>query len=136
MLIGELARRSGVPAKTLRFYEDAGVLPAPARTQGGYRDYGEDVLGLLAFARAAQSAGLSLAEIRGVIAVRDGGVPPCSHVTALLDAKADEVAAKIAELRGLQRELSRLRAAAADVDAATCDPSRVCEVLLPAAATA
>lgn len=130
MLIGELSRRSGVPPRTLRFYEGAGVLAEPDRTAGGYRDYGDDALDRLAFIRSAQAAGLTLVEIRGVVAVRDGGTPPCSHVVELLEAMAAEVDCQRV-LRELKRELTRLRSRADAVDPAACDPRSVCEVLSP-----
>src|SRR5690606_4499093 len=114
------SQRSGVPAKTLRFYEDAGVLPPPARTAGGYRDYDDGALDRLAFLRAAQAAGLTLAEIRGVMTIRGGGSAPCSHVVELLDAKAAAVTEQLAELRKLKGELDRLRQQAAGVDPAAC----------------
>lgn len=132
MLIGELAARGGVTAKTLRFYEEAGVLPAPERTPGGYRDYGTDAIDRLDFIHAAQAAGLTLAEIRAVITIRDGGSAPCAHVLELLDAKASAVKRQLTELRLLGRELDRLRRKAAAVDPAVCDSRSVCEVLLPA----
>ena len=131
MLIGELATRAGVSAKTLRFYEEAGVLSAPDRTTGGYRDYGADAVDRLAFIHAAQAAGLTLAEIRTVITIRDGGSAPCSHVIELLDAKAGAVTRQLVELRRLKRELERLREQAVSVDPAACHPRSVCEVLLP-----
>lgn len=131
MLIGELAARGGVTTKTLRFYEKIGVLPEPARTPAGYRQYGEDSLDRLSFIRAAQAAGLTLAEIRTVIAIRDGGSAPCTHVVELLDAKAEVLSRQLAELRILARELDRLRRRAVGVDPSACDPRNVCEVLLP-----
>ncbi len=85
MLIGELAERSGVPAKTIRYYEDLDILPPPRRTVGGYRDYDDAAVDRLRFVRAAQAAGLTLAEIRNVVALRDDGIAPCSHVIALLE---------------------------------------------------
>lgn len=129
MLIGELARRSGVSTKALRFYEDQGVLAPPARTASGYRDYGEAAVERLAFVAAAQSAGLTLAEIRDVILLREGGVAPCSHVVGLVEAKSRAVARQIAELRALQRELHRLRDRAGTLDPAGCDPGHVCQLL-------
>lgn len=131
VLIGSLSKRSGFPAKTLRFYEEVGVLPAPARTAGGYRDYDDRALDRLAFIRSAQAAGLTLAEIRGVIAIRDDGRAPCSHVAELLAAKAAAVTRQIAELRKLKGELHRLREQAAAVDPTACHPRSVCQVLLP-----
>ncbi len=71
MRIGELARRSGLTTKALRFYEQAGVLPEPERQPSGYRDYDESALARLRFVRAAQAAGLTLAEIRQVFDVRE-----------------------------------------------------------------
>lgn len=131
MLIGDLADRSGVPAKTLRFYEAAGVLPAPPRTAGGYRNYDDGALDRLAFIRSAKAAGLTLAEIRGVIAIREAGSAPCSHVAGLLDAKAAAVTHQIAELRKLEAELDLLREQAAAANPDACHPRSVCHVLSP-----
>lgn len=129
LLIGELAERSGVPPKTLRYYEDIAVLPPAGRTAAGYRVYDDDAFQRLAFIRSAQAAGLSLAEIRDVIRLREHGVAPCSHVVDLIDNKRARVASQIAELQLLQAELDRIREWADEVDAASCDPRLVCEVL-------
>lgn len=131
MLIGEVAKRSGVTTKTLRFYEEAGLLVPPGRTSTGYRDYDDSALERLAFIRAAQAAGLTLAEIREVIAIRDSGRAPCSHVGDLLDAKAAAVTRQLTELRHLKGELDRLRRQAAEVDPSSCRPGSVCAVLFP-----
>src|SRR2546426_5270784 len=101
MQIGDVARRSGVPAKTLRYYEEIGVLGAPARTPSGYRVYDQSVLGRLRFVRAAQTAGLKLGEIREIIAMRDRGRTPCEHVVNLIGKRAAEIDAQIAELERL-----------------------------------
>jgi hypothetical protein len=85
MRIGDVAAASGLTTKTIRFYEQAGLLPRPPRTAGSYRDYPEQTIKRLAFIRDAQSAGLTLAEIRSVLALRDAGASPCAHVTALID---------------------------------------------------
>ena len=85
MRIGELSSRSGISSTALRYYEKAGLLPRARRTQTGYRTFDRDVLPRLAFIRAAQAIGLSVAEIREVIAIRDGGSPPCAHVLELLE---------------------------------------------------
>lgn len=129
MRIGELAARSGLTAKTLRFYESAGVLPAPARRPSGYRDYGEAALTRLRFVKAAQAAGFTLAEIRQIIAVREDSGPPCRHVTALLDAHAVDLDRRIAELTALRQDLRRLRDRADRLDPARCDEDSVCQVI-------
>ena len=84
MLIGDLATRAGLSAKAIRLYEQAGLLPQPPRTPGGYRDYPAGAVDRLAFIRHAQAAGFTLADIRGVLAIRDSGQAPCEHVSALI----------------------------------------------------
>ena len=129
MRIGELARQSGVPATALRYYEQLGLLPEPGRTDSGYRVYGEEAVDRLAFIRAAQAVGLTLAEVRQVLGVRDAGEAPCRVVTDLIDHRHADVKARIAELRRLERELATLRARAAKLHPRDCDPSGICHVI-------
>ena len=79
--ISELAERSGVPATTLRYYEQAGLLPA-ARSANGYRRYTDDAVDRLALIRAGQHLGLPLTQIRDVLTVREGGA--CAEVRGRL----------------------------------------------------
>ena len=81
MRIGELAQQAGVTTKALRFYEQAGVLPEPARSPSGYRNYDETALARLRFIKGAQAAGLTIAEIVQIVAVREAQGPPCAHVS-------------------------------------------------------
>jgi MerR family transcriptional regulator, copper efflux regulator len=120
MRIGEAADRAGVPAKTIRFWEDQRLLPAPSRTPSGYRDYGPAILERLAFIRHAQAAGLTLEAIRQVLDIRDGGQPPCVHVTALIARRLAEVEARLAELTRARDQLAALAARAAAQDPADC----------------
>jgi len=129
MRIGELARRSGLTAKTLRFYEHAGVLAHPARGPSGYRDYDETALTRLRFVRAAQSAGLTLTEVRDIIAIRESNGPPCSHVAALLDRHLDDLHERIRELTATRDEVRRLRERANTLDPADCHADDVCHVI-------
>jgi MerR family transcriptional regulator, copper efflux regulator len=131
--IGELSRRSGLSVKTLRFYEEIGVLAAPPRTEGGYRDYDQAALGRLEFVRAAQAVGLTLGEIREVIGFRERGEVPCSHVLDVILHHAADVDRRIAELQRLRKDLDRLARRARTLDPAECPESAVCHVLLPAA---
>jgi MerR family transcriptional regulator, copper efflux regulator len=127
--IGELAARSGLAATALRYHEQAGLLPAPRRTPAGYRVYDAGALPRLAFIRAAQAVGLTVAEIREVIGIRDGGRAPCAHVLALLERRRAEVQARIRELQQLERELTLLAQHGATVDPARCDPAGICEII-------
>ena len=129
MRIGDLASRSGVTAKTIRYYEDIGLVEPPARTPSGYRDYEPAALDRLAFIRAAQAIGLTLGEIRSIIALRDDGQTPCAHVLDLLRQRANELDRRITELRTLRGELRRLADRADGLDPADCDPARVCHLI-------
>src|SRR5260370_6420196 len=80
MRIGETARRAGVPAKTIRFWEDQGLLPRPARTSAGYRDYDPAIAERLAFIRHAHAARLSLHQIRPCLDIPPNGHPPHAPV--------------------------------------------------------
>ena len=120
MKIGEAAERSGVPAKTIRFWEDQHLLPAPPRTPAGYRDYDPAVLEPLAFIRHAQAAGLTLEHIRQVLDIRDGGQPPCIHVAGLITRRLAEVEARLAELARARDQLAALAVRAAAQDPADC----------------
>ena len=103
MRIGDLAGRAGLTVKTIRFYEQAGVLEAAPRLPSGYRDYDQGAVTRLRFVKAAQAAGLTLAEVRQILTVRDHHGPPCQHVTALLDARAIELDRRIDELVVLRK---------------------------------
>lgn len=132
MRIGVLAARAGLTTKTVRFYEDAGLLPPPPRTPAGYRDYPAQILARLTFVRNAQAAGLTLAEIRGVLAIRDRGQAPCQHVTVLIDQHLAQVGQRLAELTQARNVLRNLKHRAAGADPAACASEEVCGILTPA----
>ncbi|MFD8474881.1 heavy metal-responsive transcriptional regulator [Streptomyces globisporus] len=131
MRIGDLAAASGLTTKTIRFYEQADLLPAPPRTPGGYRDYPDQTTARLGFIRDAQGAGLTLAEIRSILALRDGGQAPCAHVTALLDQRLADIERRLAELTKTQEVLRGLARRAAATDPATCTEDEICTILTP-----
>jgi DNA-binding transcriptional MerR regulator len=131
MRIGLLAERTGLTTKTLRFYEDTGLLPAPPRTSAGYRDYPDGIVARVAFIRAAQTAGLSLAEIRGVLALRDSGDAPCRHVTNLIDQHLADIEYRLSELTRARSVLGGLKRRAAATGPADCAPDQVCSILAP-----
>jgi MerR family transcriptional regulator, copper efflux regulator len=128
MRIGELAEQAGISTKAIRSYEQVGILAPPARTASGYRAYDQAALDQaaldrLGFVRAAQAVGLTLGEIRQVIAFRDDGQAPCAHVTELLQRRAADLEVRIRQLQQLRRELRRLAERAATLDPEECPPS-------------
>lgn len=129
MRIGVLAAQAGVTAKTIRFYEAIGLMPAPARTPAGYRDYPADAAARLAFIRDAQTAGLTLAEIRGILTIRDNGQAPCRHVTDLIDQHLAQVEQRLAELAQARDALRALSTRASITDPGECPQDQVCSIL-------
>lgn len=129
MQIGELAKLSNTSAKTIRFYENAGLLPPPARTASGYRDYGPEVVDRLRFIHRGQAAGLTLQKVRQILAIHDRGEVPCGHVQQVLHTRLDQVRAQIAELVALEGHLQTLLDHAAHAAPGEHDQSTVCWIL-------
>lgn len=131
MRIGEVAAATGVSAKTLRYYEAEGLLHAPARTPSGYRDYRPEVVDRVGFIRQAKAAGLTIRQIRQVLAVRDGGEAPCRHVAELVDQRLAEVEHRLRELRATRAQLRELGKRLGELDPADCEPATVCSAISP-----
>jgi DNA-binding transcriptional MerR regulator len=123
MRIGELADRVGVNTKAIRYYESIGLLPQPPRTDAGYRIYGAGDEARLVFIKTAQHLGLSLDEVRDVLALRDAGTAPCEHVRGMLREQIRTISRRMGELRRLRQELRALEAVIDDIpdsEAAIC----------------
>jgi MerR family copper efflux transcriptional regulator len=127
--IGELAQRAGLSTKTLRYYEAIGVLTEPERTSSGYRDYPTAALDVLRFVRSAQTVGLTLGEIKGILAYRDRGETPCGHVLELIRRRADEIEQQITRLEEMRAELRRLERRARALRPEECAPAEICHVI-------
>jgi len=123
--IGELSQRTGTPTKTIRYYEEIGVLPAPERAPNGYRDYPEDAVNRLAFVREAQATGLALTEIASILDLRSQGEATCHHVIDLLERHLTAIDRHLKNLRQTRRQLVTLTDRARSLDPAQCrDPNR------------
>ncbi len=107
--IGELARLSGVPVETVRYYETLKLIPKPPRSQGNYRMYAQEHLERLSFIRHCRSLDMSIDEIRPLLRVRDRPDADCSEVNAVLDEHIEHVGERLAELQRLKRQLLALR---------------------------
>jgi MerR family transcriptional regulator, copper efflux regulator len=107
-LIGLVAKESGVPIKTIRYYEELGLLKASGRTEGGFRLFHSDVLARLNFIKRAQSLGLSLSEIKEFLNVHDDGELPCDHIKIKLQEKLVDIDRQIQQLLILKQELEGL----------------------------
>jgi MerR family mercuric resistance operon transcriptional regulator len=108
--IGALSKQSGVNIETIRYYEKIGVMPAPARSAGGYRIYGPDHLKRLSFVRRGRELGFSLEELRGLLRLVDGHAYTCAEVQTLTVKHLAAVRRKIADLRRLERVMAEIAA--------------------------
>ena len=130
MRIGELARRLNLNPRTLRFYESIGLLPEPTRTPSGYRDYSEEDLERVTFIRSAQRLGLSLEDIREILAFRDRGELPCEYVLKVIDKEAEDLRTRIMEMQQLREELTALKRKAQRIPKRKlADRSCVCHII-------
>ncbi len=129
MRIGELAARTGFSVRTIRFYEQGGLLPAPQRTPAGYRRYDDDAVTRLRFVRSAQALGLSLAEIADVLRIRDHQGPPCAYVAQLLEIHINALETRVEELTALRDELRARVPGGAEPDRERCQPDQICYLI-------
>ncbi|HVK93518.1 MAG TPA: Cd(II)/Pb(II)-responsive transcriptional regulator [Noviherbaspirillum sp.] len=107
--IGELAERTDCQVETIRYYEKEGLLPVPARSEGNYRLYSDVHVDRLMFIRHCRSLDMALDEIRRLLQFRDAPEQNCGEVNVLLDEHIGHVAARIAELKRLEKQLKMLR---------------------------
>lgn len=108
MNIGEVATKSGLPAKTIRYYEDIGLVEASARRENGYRDYDEQDLNLLKFVQRARSLGFTVEECRELLDLYRDRSRASADVKALAIRRIGDIERKIAELQGMQATLEHL----------------------------
>ncbi len=109
LTIGGLAHTAQLNPRTIRYYEGLGLLPRPQRTESGYRLYSSQDVGRLQLIKRARLLGLSLAEIKDIVAYAMDG--QCTglhrHLLSLLTAKLDEVDHRVEEMLALRQELER-----------------------------
>jgi DNA-binding transcriptional MerR regulator len=114
MKIGEIATQAGVTVDTVRFYERVGVLPPPARTESGYRDYEPDTVERIQLTRKLQEIGFTLNDAVDALAAHDAGGATCETEQWRLDAVLSRVDAKLAALNALRRRIVQAQRACAD----------------------
>ena len=108
MNIGEAAQLSGLPTKTIRYYESINLVGAPARSAAGYRRYGQDEIATLKFIQRARSLGFSVEDVRGLLTLwRDKG-RSSAEVKKMALRHADAIDRKIEELTSLRQTLEHL----------------------------
>ncbi len=106
--IGEASRQSGVKVPTIRYYENIGLLPAPARSESNQRFYEQPDLDRLAFIRHARELGFDVDAIRTLLVLQDDPHQPCASADAIAKARLIEVEQRIRSLTALKAELEMM----------------------------
>jgi DNA-binding transcriptional MerR regulator len=106
--IGEVARELGINPKTIRYYEEIGLIPTAQRTETGYRVYDQADIDRLAFILRARALDFSLDGIGEILALRENGEAPCLYVTELVQQQIAAIEDKIAVLTQLRHELEEI----------------------------
>jgi len=106
--IGEVARRTGLPVKTIRYYCDEGLLHPRARSESGYRLFDEENLAELTIIRSLRAMDVSIPELARILEVRRAGVCNCSILKDSIAAKMESISLRIDELAAMKDELARL----------------------------
>ena len=106
--IGRLSNQTGCKVETIRYYEKAGIIPAPPRTAGGHRVYGGEHVQRLGFIRRSRELGFSLDEVRALLCLADGGEYNCGKVKVITLHHLESVKDKIRDLRKLERTLTTI----------------------------
>lgn len=120
LLRSDLAKATGCNLETIRYYEMIGVMPDPPRTARGFRVYGEAHVRRLRFVMRMRELGFSLEEVRGLLALVDGGTQTCAEIRERTLAHLSEVRAKIADLQRIENVLEETAAKCSGEDVPDC----------------
>jgi DNA-binding transcriptional MerR regulator len=131
LTIGKLAAATGVGVETVRYYERAGLIAPPARTQGNSRSSRSEDVSRLRFIRRTRDLGFTLEQVRALLSIAGQRDSSCGTVDAIASEHLHEVDRKIADLTALRRELADAVASCAGGTVAEC---RILEAFSPAAA--
>ncbi|MBA3773323.1 MAG: Cd(II)/Pb(II)-responsive transcriptional regulator [Ramlibacter sp.] len=118
MKISDLSRATGVDVETIRYYEKAGLLPAPAREANGYRSYDGKHLERLSFVRHCRALDMPLADVKRLLDFAGGAPDGRGDIDALIGAQLLRLRARLKSLRAMERQLAALRDSC-DADHAT-----------------
>jgi len=129
--IGQLSRLTGVNIETIHYYEDVKLLPKPPRTVGGHRIYDPTHLRILAFIRRSRELGFSPAEVRALLRLGGPDKASCNQVRDTASARLDDIRAKIADLRKLERLLAKTVGQCTGTTAPKCPVLDILDVRKP-----
>jgi MerR family transcriptional regulator, copper efflux regulator len=108
MNIGQASDQSGIPAKTIRYYESIGLIRPADRTTGNYRDYDDSAVHVLQFLKRARAFGFSIDECRELLSLYQDRGRSSADVKAIAERRIDEIDRKVRELLALRGTLGQL----------------------------
>ena len=121
MKIGELAKKTGLSVDAIRFYEKEGLIKAPVRTDGGYREFSEDAVAAIEFIAHCRSLDIPIPEIKKLLKVRSGSAKSCREANEVIDGQLIKLRARIKELKILEKNLVQLHSVCnAELDPRDC----------------
>lgn len=123
MRIGEAAKAAGISERMLRYYEQVGLLPAPARRTSGYRDYSAADVEAMQFIRRARALDFPMDDIAHLLALWQNGAPATPEIQDLARRRADELHARAGELEAMRKTLEAL------AEACPADGVQRCSIL-------
>lgn len=106
--IGAVAKATGLKIPTIRFYEAEGLIDAPERTGSGRRLYSDADMKRLSFIRHTRALGFELDDIRSMLVLSDRPEQPCGDVDLIARRQLEAIETRIAQLKALRKELSRV----------------------------
>lgn len=108
MNIGQASELSGIPSKTIRYYESIGLLPAPARTDSGYRDYSNPEIETMRFIQRSRHLGFSIKDVCELLDLWNDTNRTSAQVKSLTKRHVSQIEEKIKELEGMRKTLVTL----------------------------
>jgi len=129
LTVGEIAQKSGLSRKSIRYYEAEKLIPKARRSHSGYRLYTPDVLERLRFIQKAKAIGFSLSDIRTVLQLADRGRPCCSHVLNWSEVKLAELDEQIRFLTELRNRLSHYQKLWKKTPEANLSDAEICSLI-------
>lgn len=120
MKTGKLSEKASCKIETIRYYEKIGLLPAPARSASGYRNYDESHLKRLLFIRRSRELDFTLEEIRGLLKMVDGGDYACGDINAMAMQHISDIRQKILDLEALEKTLTQMASQCSDGASPEC----------------
>jgi DNA-binding transcriptional MerR regulator len=122
--IGDVAKLTGISVDALRYYDREGLLPSPVRSPNGARRFPPDVVSRVRFVKQAQAAGLTLRDIKQLVAVQRGrGRGACQRMRSVMSERLEEIDGRVQQLQVFRGLLERYRSACDEALACGDDPA-------------